>query len=84
MRSDEVSEDKIQLQTKLSYGLGTLGNDFSCSIINIFLMFYYLGFKPQVHRSLSLHCNLIYLRSELVANSQRVKALHHGRRVQGW
>jgi melibiose permease len=36
-----MSEDHIRLRTKAAYGLGALGKDFACSIIYIFLMFYY-------------------------------------------
>ncbi len=34
-------DDSVDLSTKVSYGLGALGKDFACSIIYIFLMFYY-------------------------------------------
>ena len=37
----DLREDKVTLGTKFSYGLGALGKDFACSIIYIFLMFYY-------------------------------------------
>ena len=36
-----MSTDRILLKTKISYGLGALGKDYACSIIYIFLMFYY-------------------------------------------
>jgi len=36
-----MTEDRITLDTKISYGLGALGKDFACSIIYIFLMFYF-------------------------------------------
>ena len=36
-----MTEDRITLDTKISYGLGALGKDWACSIIYIFLMFYY-------------------------------------------
>ena len=33
--------DTVDLSTKVAYGFGALGKDFACSIIYIFLMFYY-------------------------------------------
>ncbi len=36
-----MSSHHIRLGTKFAYGLGALGKDFACSIIYIFLMFYY-------------------------------------------
>jgi melibiose permease len=36
-----MAADHIPLNTKFAYGLGALGKDFACSIIYIFLMFYY-------------------------------------------
>lgn len=37
----DTRDDHITLGTKTAYGLGALGKDFACSIIYIFLMFYY-------------------------------------------
>ena len=34
-------DDTVDLSTKVAYGFGALGKDFACSIIYIFLMFYY-------------------------------------------
>lgn len=34
-------DDSVDLSTKVAYGFGALGKDFACSIIYIFLMFYY-------------------------------------------
>jgi melibiose permease len=36
-----MADDHIRLRTKAAYGLGALGKDFACSIIYVFLMFYY-------------------------------------------
>ena len=33
--------NQLRLETTFSYGLGALGTDFACSIVYIFLMFYY-------------------------------------------